>query len=232
MAEMRRTSHMADWITAGALFLLFPLAGFAQRPGSSRVAPPPSRGGNVTVIINNNATPPAATVPASSFNFTPVPGLGFDMVHLAATRGPAAVGAAPGQFMNGTAGTPSFTGGVFIPTAPTIVIQVPPIVIQQPVIIQQSVTSVPAEAGDTPRVDRGKRDAEEAPKEIVKEAPEYVFIRRDGTVLFAVAFLLEKDRIECVTREGQRRAIAIAALDLEATKKFNEERGLSFRIPS
>jgi hypothetical protein len=34
-----------------------------------------------------------------------------------------------------------------------------------------------------------------------------------------------------VTNEGLRRSVAVDLLDLDATKQFNEQRGLSFRLP-
>jgi hypothetical protein len=59
----------------------------------------------------------------------------------------------------------------------------------------------------------------------------YVFVRRDGTVFFAVAYSFESGNLYYVTQEGFRRSEARDALDLNATQQFNEQRGLSFRIP-
>lgn len=207
------------------------------RPGSLSVgrAAAVSTGqtaGNITITVNNNnnSTPAATNVPFTDFNFIPVPGLGFDIPHLAATRGAAAVGALPGQFAGTTVGFPLFDSGFFIPTVPTIVVQVPPIVIQQPVIVQQPAA---AETSDSaPAQTQRPVAVEEAPKEPERESPEYVFVRRDGKVLFAVAFMWGKNQLEYVTRDGLRRSIEIGTLDLEATKKFNEERGLTFRLPA
>lgn len=187
--------------------------------------------GNISIIINNNSGSGATNIPVTS-SFFPVPGLGFDIPHLAATRGAAAVGALPGQFSGTTFGTAFLGGGFFIPTTPTIVVQVPPIVIQQPIIMQQPATE-DAEAPEVRRPQTRKPAAvEEAPPEPVREVPEYVFLRRDGTTLFAVAYMWEKDRLLYVTREGLRRSVETRALDLDATRKFNEERGLTFRLPA
>jgi hypothetical protein len=53
--------------------------------------------------------------------------------------------------------------------------------------------------------------------------PEYVFVRRDGTVFFAVAYSWEQGSLRYISRD---------ALDLKATQQFNEERGLTFRSPA
>ena len=60
----------------------------------------------------------------------------------------------------------------------------------------------------------------------------YVFVRRDGTVFFAVAYSWENGSLRYVTSEGLRRTIAEDALDLNATKEFNEQRGFNFRLPA
>jgi len=59
----------------------------------------------------------------------------------------------------------------------------------------------------------------------------YVFVRRDGTVFFAVAYSWESGNLCYVTQEGMRRSVARDALDLNATQQFNEQRGLTFQIP-
>jgi len=62
--------------------------------------------------------------------------------------------------------------------------------------------------------------------------PEYVFVRRDGTVFFAVAFTFDNTNLRYVTRDGFRKTTPLASLDLAATQQFNEQRGLSPRLPS
>jgi hypothetical protein len=112
-----------------------------------------------------------------------------------------------------------------------VVVQAQPIIIQQPVIIQQ-VPQV-AEPEDTPE---GSARTTVAPEErAAKQARasmDYVFVRRDGGVFFAVAFLRESDHLEYITPEGSHRSVALSALDLEATQRFNEERGLTFHLPA
>ena len=61
---------------------------------------------------------------------------------------------------------------------------------------------------------------------------EYVFVRRDGTVFFAVAFTFDGTDLRYVTQDGLGQTIPLASLDLVATQQFNEQRGLSPRLPS
>src|SRR5436853_73901 len=61
---------------------------------------------------------------------------------------------------------------------------------------------------------------------------EFVFVRRDGTVFFAVAYAWEKGALRYITSQGLRRTVKQEALDLDATREFNEQRGLNFRLPA
>jgi hypothetical protein len=61
---------------------------------------------------------------------------------------------------------------------------------------------------------------------------EFVFVRRDGTVFFAVAYSWERGALRYVTNQGLRRTVTQDALDLDATRQFNEQRGLNFRLPA
>lgn len=61
---------------------------------------------------------------------------------------------------------------------------------------------------------------------------EYVFVKRDGTKIFAVAYSLTNDKLQYVTKEGLRRTLPLEALDFEATQKSNEERGNTVNLPT
>jgi hypothetical protein len=65
-----------------------------------------------------------------------------------------------------------------------------------------------------------------------RESAEYVFVRRDGTLLFAVAYSWDNGTLRYVTKDGVRRSVTEDALDMDATQRFNEQRGLSFRTPA
>jgi hypothetical protein len=64
------------------------------------------------------------------------------------------------------------------------------------------------------------------------ENDEYVFVRRDGTVFFAVAFSWENGTLRYITSEGLKHTVTQDALDLDATRQFNEQRGLNFQSPA
>jgi hypothetical protein len=64
------------------------------------------------------------------------------------------------------------------------------------------------------------------------DVPEYVFVKRDGTVFFAVAYSWEHGSLRYVSSEGLRRTLEREQLDLDATQQFNEQRGMVFRAPA
>jgi hypothetical protein len=64
------------------------------------------------------------------------------------------------------------------------------------------------------------------------DVPEYVFVRRDGTVFFAVAYSWEQGSLRYISSEGMRRSVSRDTLDLKATQQFNEQRGMTFRSPA
>ncbi len=54
---------------------------------------------------------------------------------------------------------------------------------------------------------------------------EFIFVRREGQVLFASAFSISRGQLRYVTPEGILRTIAVAELDIAATGKMNEAFG-------
>lgn len=60
---------------------------------------------------------------------------------------------------------------------------------------------------------------------------DYVFVKRDGTKIFAVAYSLSKDKLHYVTKDGLRRSLSLDTLDYEATQKSNEELGNTINLP-
>jgi hypothetical protein len=62
------------------------------------------------------------------------------------------------------------------------------------------------------------------------DASSYVFVMRNGGVVFAVAYSWDNGTLRYVTPEGQRKSVAAGSLDMDATQSFNESRGLSFRV--
>ena len=158
------------------------------------------------------------------------PGLGFDEVHLAATCGSGTRGFRRGGFQTPLF-FPFFDGGFFLPGSSASV-------------GEDSTAETPQpEATDAEVRDSGRRYRASQPvtapaqaAETASAAPadydEFVFVRRDGTVFFAVGYAWEKGTLRYITSQGLRRTVTQDALDLDATRQFNEQRGLNFRLPA
>jgi len=170
----------------------------------------------------------SAGAAALSSDFVPVPGLGFDMAHLAATRGPGAVGAGRHR-REQPIFFPFIDGGFFLLSSPAIV--------EEAAAPEAPDEEAETEVAERPRHSRAMQAAPAPPQvEEASAAPrqteEFVFVRRDGTVFFAVGYAWENGVLRYVTSEGLRHSIARETLDLNATQQFNEQRGLNFRLPA
>ncbi len=154
------------------------------------------------------------------------PGLGFDAVHQAAVCGSTSFG---NRGLQAPLFFPFFDGGFFLPGS--------------------AVTTEEAAAAETVQPEETDTEAREnhrrtrvsqaAPAPAVETASsaipsndEFVFVRRDGTVFFAVAYSWEDGTLRYVTSQGLRHTVKQDALDMGATQQFNEQRGLSFRSPA
>jgi hypothetical protein len=156
-----------------------------------------------------------------------VPGLGFDAVHLAAVCG-------PGAFGGGRGGNvvpfffPFFDGGFYVPSAPAVA--------EQGAAEPQQMEDTEADVAEKPRRTRVYASAQQQENEPASAGPsesqEFVFVRRDGTVFFAVAYSWESGTLRYITSEGLRRSVGRDSLDLVATQQFNEQRGMNFRLPA
>jgi hypothetical protein len=155
----------------------------------------------------------------------PVPGLGFDYPHYFATHPNA--GHCHRCFGNGFV-LPFVDGGIYIP---------------MPIYADQSGEAQPAEeteAAEQPAQTEGPASqdtynnppARTAPQPQPKPQAEYVFVRRDGTLIFAVAYSWINDRLQYVTEEGLRRIVPANSIDLDATQQFNDQRGVPIRLPA
>ncbi|GEM_PF-2519220 len=65
----------------------------------------------------------------------------------------------------------------------------------------------------------------------LRESSDLVLIRKDGTIAFAVGFLLREDKLIYVTREGFRLSMLLSLLDVDATREMNESLGTTLRLP-
>jgi hypothetical protein len=158
-----------------------------------------------------------------------VPGLGFDYAHLAAVH-PNGIN---NRFRNrqfvGTFIPFFYGGGYYMPFSSDEYVDDPPVADpQQADTGQQQAT----QTAETERPARPTRDYAPAPQTASeKEAEQYVFVRRDGTVFFASAYAWENGTLRYITSEGLRHTVTADKLDLNATQQFNEQRGLNFRSP-
>jgi hypothetical protein len=182
----------------------------------------------------------------------PAPGLGFDYTHLAVrNRNLAARAAIDPATQHRLAlerqlrrDAPRAIAPAFPVVVNSIVVNVN-VVPQPPVVIVQEPEPEPGydleRARYVERLERlERREMDAAPPVPVYEPPlreseELVLIRRDGALLFAVAFTVRPDaagdaRVVYITREGHRRSVAVAELDLPATRDMNEARGTSLQL--
>jgi hypothetical protein len=186
------------------------------------------RSGNVQVTVINNLGSTVSPETAITTDSLPVPGLGFDFVHAAAVS--RATGRVPA--IGSPIGTSFIALPFFTPPPEVVVVQSPPpvIVVQAPapVIVRQGAST----ESNAHAPASGLAAAAPQEVEVRREAAEYVFVQRDGRVVFAVAFTVEGDRVSYITREGNRRSLAIGAIDFDATTRMNEERGIRVALPA
>jgi hypothetical protein len=222
-AAPRAVAHAPAPVVSRAM----PTARIVVRTGTTRPRVTASSAGRVTRRVGGTHRTGGAT--AFSSDFVPVPGLGFDMTHLAATRGPEAVGAGRHRRQEPIL-FPFIDGGFFLPSSPVVVEEA-----AAPEAPQEE--NAETEVAERPRRARVMQAAPAPPQveeasAVPRQTEEFVFVRRDGTVFFAVAYAWENGVLRYVTSEGLRRSVARETLDLNATQQFNEQRGLNFRLPA
>ncbi len=166
-------------------------------------------------------------------DFQDVPGLGFDFPHLAAISGNRRLHGR--RFFDGV---PFSFGGFLL--GPSVIVEEVPAAESQPVVVEEEVADDAPEAPRRARHARASRAVSEPEAEsasALTPAPhpdpeQFVFVRRDGGLVFAVAYSWDNGTLRYVTPEGLRRSMGRDALDLNATQQFNEQRGLNFRVPA
>jgi hypothetical protein len=166
--------------------------------------------------------------PNDSFNDGgyPVPGLGFDYVHYAAVH--------PNAFRH------NFRGGGIVPFLGGGGLYVPVEYYGEPAPVAEQPEEAEPEA-EQAQLQRSDNAApvvaapvrEHSPGSFPSAAtPEFIFVRRDGTVFFAVAYSWVNGNLQYITQEGLRKIAPLTTLDLDATSQFNEQRGVPFRSPA
>jgi hypothetical protein len=209
-------------------------AGVVHLSSSPRVATRvitthPRPGGTVVRVIrpaNATRSRPVDNDDADfSQDFSSAPGLGFDEAHFAATHPRRFGGHRHDLFNSGF--FPFFDGGFILPT-PVVVEQAPANEVQEEIVEPE-----PQERAQRVRTRESAPIVSQEPAPgPQRESEQYVFVRRDGTVFFAVAYSWDSGMLRYVTQEGLRKSVAGDALDLGATQQFNEQRGLSFHVPA
>jgi hypothetical protein len=168
-----------------------------------------------------------APLPNDGFNEGgyPIPGLGFDYVHYAAVH--------PGVYrrnFRGGAVVPFIGGGIYVPSGyygePGPTAEQPAEPDAEPAQAQAEQPNYAAPPVSAPQRERTIASTPSAP------SPEFIFVRRDGSVFFAIAYSWSNGSLQYITQDGLRRVAPLTTLDLDATSQFNEQRGLSFRSPA
>lgn len=179
-----------------------------------------------TTRRTNFSTDPVFPNGGFSTDDNPVPGLGFDYPHFFAVHPNAGH---HHRFRHDSGFViPFIDGGFYLPV---------PMYADQGAAAPQAEESeaanqpAPAEQTSTQDNDRNLRDRMRS-EPLPPEQTEYVFVRQDGSLIFAVAYSLINDRLQYVTAEGLRRTIPLSTLDFAATQQFNEQRGVSIRLPA
>ena len=193
--------------------------------GVHRVTPVPVQPHRLNVMSG------LAHLPLSAIDFGDSPGLGFDFSHLAAVSDN--VGARGRHLIDRVnAGVPLGFSGFLL--SPEVIVVEGQQGEAQPAAVEEN-AEANAEGGAAP--ERENLQDQFAPASLgpaapIRDAAEYVFVRRDGTLVFAVGYSWDHGTLHYITREGYRRSIAGDALDMDATQQFNEQRGLNFCMPA
>lgn len=179
-----------------------------------------------THVVNGTVNRPARIIfstPAFSSSFADTPGLGFDFAHLAAVNS--------GRMRHGHlfAGS-SFGFDGFLFSSPGVIMEEGQPV-EQPVV-EEVAAANPNDVERGRRSDASYYSASSEPPAPQHDASEYVFVRRDGRLVFAVAYSWDNGTLHYITREGLRGSVTQGALDMEATQQFNDQRGVNFRSPA
>jgi hypothetical protein len=131
---------------------------------------------------------------------------------------------------------PFFGGGIYVPVPYYADSSAP----------QEQPEDQPEEASNQPVTDPNAPATDQGPGAFAGEPPvrrsssggineslaQFVFVQRDGTKLYAVAYSFLNDKLHYVTKDGARRSVALDSLDFDATQKSNEDLGNTVNLPS
>src|SRR5258707_12181785 len=171
---------------------------------------------------NNNGNFNNGNFASNGTDFQNVPGLGFDYPHLAAVSGNR--GSHNGRFAGGFGGGFPFGFSGFLLSPSVIGDDIP--ADSQTADAQSSAPDDQEVADDAQPVQhapRRSRSARRTEPEIdnapapPREEEQYVFVRRDGSLVFAVAYAWQTGTLLYITPAGLRHSIGRDALDIGAT---------------
>ncbi len=198
------------------------------QPAGARVAIG-MHGGTTGVIVHRTGvngtvrrTVNIANLPAFRTESADVPGLGFDFPHMAAVSGLRRRERFEGN---------SFGFSGFLLSPPAVIVEEGQPVENQPVVEEIAAANA-AEGEDVRGSERRNFSGTLSAPAPQQDAAEYVFVRRDGGLVFAVAYSWDHGTLRYITREGLRGSVKQGALDMDATQQFNEQRGVDFRLPA
>jgi hypothetical protein len=250
-ASFRGRCNMRRFWIAATLALAVPVVASAQHRGGMAIAGPTIAVAPRGISGAAVARVPAGTHPAASVvhrtratgtpsrdtsvvsgltnlpvfpNDTNVPGLGFDYPHLAA------VNPRHGRERSGLGQSVPFGFGGYLFSSPEIMVENPQEEAQQLPADETAANSAAPDDGRGPQRQYFQRSSP-APEPPVDNS-QFVFVRRDGGLLFAVAYSWDNGTLRYVTPDGIRKSVMQDSLDMNATQQFNEQRGLSFRVPA
>ena len=215
-------------VSAPHAAMAMPAARIMVRHGNMRPRTPMARIGSGTVSVRRHLVAGETSLRA---NCNSAPGLGFDAVHQSAICGPGgfvsrrSVGQVPLFF-------PFFGGGFYLPGAAVATDD-------NTVAENSQAEDVEADNREYRRYRNAQAGQTQAPVQSVdtdtaplQDSEEFVFVRRDGTLFFAVAYSWENGTLRYINSQGLRQTVNQEALDLGATQQFNEQRGLNFHSPA
>jgi hypothetical protein len=219
-------------------------AAATRMPAARRaVAPAPRAAVHFNAATNSFESADGSFVSLQDL-LNPVPGLGFDYHHLSVINQDLGVKAfidpvtelklaAARRFLRGSglrgSGFFLLDGGAYYPL-PTddsaSAEQAPADQPAQPQQPQMIVVEAPT----------GQQAADHSPDATGEEAPlpdvgQFTLVLQNGKQLQAVAFTRMNDQIVYITVDGNRRTIAAADLNSDATVRINEERGTPLQLP-
>lgn len=128
---------------------------------------------------------------------------------------------------------PFYGGDYYIPV-PYYVDSTPQEQAQTQDEVEQSASNGPPDSG-TEQIDQERRvTASQRPiaNNLNDSLAEFVFVQRDGSKLYAVAYSFMSNKLQYVTKEGVRHSVALDSLDLDATQKSNEKLGNTISLPN